>query len=170
MTLTQEYSLPAAIADALDRTNNGTTRAVIQYLQINHRKVLDENSLTIEGIGLGSLIRAYRKKPTQKDRDDKIKSLCFDFGLSPLDLDDEISVPVDMNNVLNCECDWPDIEDATIDDIDKHLILREEQEKAHAARTLALNTFRQAVARIVPGRTDIPIRELRKIARRQRGE
>jgi hypothetical protein len=165
MTLTSEYSLQEAIDDAIQQTNNGSTRDVIRYLQMHYRKVLDDNSLTIEGVGLGSMIRAYRKKPTLKDRQEKIRNLCLDFGLDYLDLDDEISVPVDMNNVLNSECDWPDIEDATVDDLDKHLILRDAQEVAHAARTLALRTFRQAAAQVVPGRTDIPIRELREIVR-----
>lgn len=57
--------------------------------------------------------------------------------------------------------------DAAIDEIDKHLKLREAQATARAARTLALKTFRQAVARIAPDRTDIPIRELRKIRRKE---
>ena len=82
-----------------------------------------------------------------------------------MDLDDEISVPFDLDNILNCECDWPDLDDASIDDLDKHLLLRDAQQIAHQARTECVRRLRQAAARVVPGRTDIPLRELREIAR-----
>jgi len=168
MTLASSYTLQDAIEEALAKTNNGSTREVIRYLQMHHRKVLDDNSLTIESIGLGQMIRGFRKKPPSKDLHARIQSLCLDFGLDPLDLDDEISVPVDMTNILNSECDWPELDDATIDDLDKHLCLREAQEEAHKARTKCYRILRQAAAQVVPGRTDIPLRELRVIAREQR--
>lgn len=165
MTLMSSYTLQDAIEDALEQTNNGSTRAVIRYMQLNHRKVIDANSLTIESVGLGSLVRQFRKKPPNKDVIARIQSLCFDFGLEPMDLDDEISVPLDLANILNSECDWPELDDATIDDLDKHLLLREAQESAHQAKTRCYRLLRQAAARVVPGRTDIPLRKLRQIAR-----
>jgi hypothetical protein len=169
MTLTSSYSLQDAIEEALLKTGNGSTREVIRYLQVHHRRVLDDNSPAIESIGLGSMIRAFRKKPPKKDTYVRMQNLCLDFGLDPMDLDDEISVPADMTNILNSECDWPELEDATIEDLDKHLALRDAQEAAHQAKTQRYRLLRQALARIVPGRTDIPIRELRAIARKQRG-
>lgn len=165
MTMTQQYSLQDAIDEALQKTNNGTTREVTRYLQMHHRKVLDDNSLTIEAVGLGSMIRQFRKKPPNRETHTKIQNLCFDFGLPYMDLDDEISVPIDMSNPLNSECDWPVLDDATIDDLDKHLVLRDAQQEAHAARTQCVRLLRQAAAKVVPGRTDIPLRELREIAR-----
>ena len=170
MTFLASYSLQDAIREALEETHNGGTREVVRYLQMHFRQVLDDNQLTIEHIGLGPLIRAQRKKPPEKDLAVKIKNLCFDFGLPPLDLDDEISVPVDMTNILHSECDWPDLEDVTVDDLDKHLQLREAQRTAHDARTQCVIRLRQAAANVVPGRTDIPLRKLREIARRERGE
>jgi hypothetical protein len=166
--MTTTIGLFEAIDDALVMTGNGTTREVIRYLQMNHRRVLNENSLTIEVSGLGPMVRSRRKKPDPLDLARRNESLCLDFGLDYLDLDDEISVPLNMENVLNSECDWPDLEDATIADIDRHLVLRDAQEVAHAARTLAVRTLRQAAARVVPGRIDIPLRELRVIARKRR--
>jgi hypothetical protein len=168
MTFTTSYNLQDAIREALEKTGNGSTREVIHYLQTHFREVLDDNQLTLEHIGLGPLIRAQRKKPTHLDLGEKIKNLCFDFGLPPLDLDDEISVPVNMNNILNSECDWPELDDATIDDIDKHLQLREAQRIAHDARTQCVMMLRQAAAQVVPGRTDIPLRRLREIRRGKR--
>lgn len=165
MTLVAEYGLMDAIDDALAKTNNGTTHNVIRYLQMNHRKVLDNNSLTIEGIGLGNLVRARRKKPESKDLHAKIQNLCFDFGLEYMDLDDEISVPIHLENILNSECDWVDIEEVTVDDLDKNLMLRDAQQKAHEIRTECVRALRQAAARVVPGRTDIPLNKLRVIAR-----
>ena len=166
MTFTASISLQDAIRESLERTNNGSTREVIHHLQTHFRHVLDDNQMTIEHIGLGPLIRAQRKRPPEKDWAERIESLCFDFGLPTLDIEDEVSVPVDMTNILNSECDWPDLEDATIDDLDKHLQLREAQRVAHDARTQCYIQLRQAAAKVVPGRTDIPLRELRKIARR----
>jgi hypothetical protein len=165
MTLTQEYNLQDAFADAIRATNNGSTRELIRYLQTYHRKVLDENALTIEGNGLGSMLRAFRKKPPRHELAEKIHCLCLDFGLPDLDLDDEVSVPMDLGNVLNAECDWPDIEDVTVDGLDRHLLLRDAQEKAYSAKTECYRIFRQRMAQIVPGCTDIPVRELRRIAR-----
>ena len=133
MTLAASYTLQDVIEEALLKTDNGGTRAVIHYLQLHHRRVLDDNSLTIESIGLGSMIRAFRKKRPTKDTYTKIKNLCLDFGLEYMDLDDEISVPLNLDNILNCECDWPDLDDASIDDLDKHLLLRDAQQIAHQA-------------------------------------
>jgi hypothetical protein len=162
--MTATISLYEAIDDALEHTSNGATRAVIRYLQMYHRRVLDENSLTIEASGLGPMIRGRRKRPDPKDLFARNQNFCLDFGLPYLDLDDEISVPLDLDNVLNSECDWPSIEDATIDDLDKHLILSDAQEAAHVAKTKMLRTLRQAAAKVVLGRTDIRIGDLRAIA------
>jgi hypothetical protein len=168
MTFLANYNLQDAIRESLEKTNNGSTREVIHYLQINFREVLDDNQLTLEHIGLGPLIRAQRKKPPEQDVELKIRNLCLDFGLPPLDLDDEISVPINMTNILNSECDWPTLDEATIDDLDKHLALRAAQRQAHDARTLCYETLRQAAAQVVPGRTDIPFRKLREIARKRK--
>jgi hypothetical protein len=62
------------------------------------------------------------------------------------------------------------LEDATVDDLDKHLKLREAQRAAHEARTASYQILRQAMVKVVPGRTDIPLRVLRRIARESRGE
>jgi len=169
MTFATHFTLQEAIAEALEQTNNGGTRDVIRHLQLNFRRILDENSMTIEALGLGQMIRAQRKKPPKKDYQERLCSLCLDFGLPVLDLDDEIAVPIDMTNVLGSECDWPELEDATIDDLDKHLQLRAAQQIAHDARTRNYVRLRQAAANVVPGQTDIPLRQLREIARRQRG-
>jgi hypothetical protein len=170
MIFTASYNLQDAIRESIEQTNNGGTREVIRYLQMHFREVLDDNQMTIEHLGLGPLIRAQRKKPAYQDVERKIKNLCFDFGLPPLDLDDEISVPVDMANVLSSECDWPELDDATIDDLDKHFKLREAQRLAHDARTQCYLMLRQAAAKFVPGRTDIPLRELRRIAKGRSGK
>jgi hypothetical protein len=170
MTFASSYTLQDAIEESLLKTNNGSTRDVIRYLQTHHCKVLDENSLTIEVSGLGNMIRAFRKKPPNKDWYEQAVSLCLDFGLEPMALDDEISVPLDVDGgILNSECDWPELEDATIDDLDKHLLLRDAQQRAFEARTRCVRLLRQAAASVVPGRTDIPLGELRIIARVQRG-
>jgi hypothetical protein len=162
--MTASIGLYEAIDDALEQTNNGATRAVIRYLQTHHRTVLDENSLTIEASGLGPMIRGRRKRPDPDDLFSRNQNLCLDFGLPYLDLDDEISVPLDLDNVLNSECDWPSIEDATVDDLDKHPILRDAQEAAHIAKTKILRTLRQAAAKVSSGQNRYSMRDLQTIA------
>lgn len=167
MTLDCVQTLDHAIEEGIRATHHGATRDVVSWLQTHCRGILDENSLTIEAEGLGNLIRAHRKRKPSVDSEASIYNLCLDFGLPSLDLDREVSVPTDMKNLLYCACDWLDIEDATLADIDKHIVLEQAQMSALDVSIGNWQHFRQSVAHVVPGRDDIPIRELRVIARIQ---
>ena len=168
MTLDRVYTLQDAIEEALEKTDSAPTRDVIRWLQMNRRPVLDDNSLTIEAEGLGNLVRAQRKKRSDIALAREIHNLCFDFGIEDLNLPDEISVPSDVNNLLYCACNWQPIDDATIDDLDMHVLLIEAQITASLASADTIRGLRQIVSRVVPDRTDIPLRELRRIARNGR--
>ncbi len=165
MTFEQLYTLQDVVREALDKTNSGPTRDVIRWLQLNRRAVLDQNQMTIEVEGLGNIVRAERKKGANRESAPEIHSLCLDFGIETLDLPDEISVPTDMDNLLYCHCEWEPLDDATIDDLDKHVLLLQAQISANVASVDSISILRQAAIRVVPGRTDIPLRELRRIAR-----
>jgi hypothetical protein len=168
MTLERIYTLQDVIDEALLATNGGQTRDVIRWLQMNRRQVLDDNRLTIEAEGLGNLIRTRRKKREPGVITPDVHNLCLDFGLEDLDLPQEISVPTDMENLPYCACNWPRLDDATLSDIDRHLALLDAQIELDITARATMRVFRQAAARVVPGRTDIPIRELRDIARSKR--
>lgn len=170
MTLDAVYTLEDAFDEALRETTNGSTRMVIRWLQLHKRKVLDDNALTIEATGLNNLIRAFRKKREGRDVvSSKVQSLCLDLGLETLDLDDEVSVPADETNLLYGECEWKDLDDLTLQDIDLHIELLEAETKAVQEKTANYRILRQAAAKIVPSRNDIPLRVLRQIAREQNG-
>jgi hypothetical protein len=168
MTMEMAYTLLDVIDEALVITNSGPTRLVINWILLNRQSVLDDNRLTLYGEALGNMIRTRRKKKEKDPATDHTHSLCFDFGLKELDLPDEISVPSDMNNLPYCACDWPQLDDATIDDLDKHLALLDAQIELDMTSRANIRRLRQVAAQVVPGRTDIPLRELREIARNGR--
>jgi len=158
------YTLQDVIDEALRETRNGSTRDVIYWLQINRRQVLEENWLTICSEGLGNLIRARRKK-REPAATPEVHNLCLDFGLEDLDLPQQISVPTDMDNLPYSSSEWRELEEATVDDLDKHLALLDAQIELDMTSRATLRVLRQTAARVVPDRTDIPLRELRVIAR-----
>jgi hypothetical protein len=163
MTLLQALSLQDAIQEALDATGGGTNHEVVVWLQTHRRKVLDANALTIEISGLNNIIRTYRKKGRTPKDHETISQICMDLGLGDLDLDLEISVPSADDDVD--EVRWEERNEATVDDLDLHIMLMQDQHKALATKIDNEILFRQAAAAVVPGRTDIPVRELRRIAR-----
>lgn len=166
MTLERVYTLMDVVDEGLAATNSAPTRDVIRWILMNRRLVLDENCLTCYSGHLGNLIRMRRKK--KETASTSIHSLCFDFGLEVLDLPDEISVPTDLNNLPYCPCEWPQIDDATVDDLDKHLMLLDAQIELDMTSRANIRELRQVAAQVVPGRTNIPLRELRRIAREGR--
>jgi cell fate (sporulation/competence/biofilm development) regulator YlbF (YheA/YmcA/DUF963 family) len=118
--------------------------------QYSLRDAIDEALRKTNDGTTQEVIRYLRKHHRNVLNDAKIQKLFFDFfdfGLDHMEMDD-----------------------ATIDDLDKHILLREVQQQAHAAQTQCLLRLRQAAARVVPGRTDIPMRELTRIVKAQRGE
>ena len=165
MTLERAYTLLDVVDEGLAATNSAPTRDVIRWILMNRRSVCDDNALTCYSGYLGQLIRARRKKKDAPNT--SIEELCFDFGLELLDLPDEISVPTDMNNLPSCPCDWPEINDATVSDLDKHLALLDAQIELDMTSRANIRRLRQVVAQVVPGRTDIPLRELRLLARQR---
>lgn len=169
MTTNRTYTMIELVEEALDSTGSAKTVEVRRWMQLNRRVSLDEHFCLIEAEGLDAMIRRYRKSRdrTPEEEADGF-SLCFDFGLEQIELPSEISVPVDMNNVAYGSCDWPLLEEATLDDLDKHMVLLHVQQIQLGVSRENILRLRQAAASIVPGRTDIPLRVLREIARGER--
>jgi hypothetical protein len=164
MTFEKAYTLLDVVDEGLLETNSAPTRDVVNWIIANRRYVLDDNCLTLYGGALADLVRMRRKKK-EPGANPETRNLCFDFGLETLPLPDEISVPTDMDNLPYCACAWKEIDEATIDDLDKHLALLTAQIELNMSSRANFRILRQAASRIVPGRTDIALRELRKIAR-----
>lgn len=170
MTVQQAYTLGEVIREGLDQLPGAAVRDIVNWIRTNHREVIEENFETISYLGLSNMVRAARKarkKPTEID--DYSTSLCFDFGLPPMEFDGEISVPRDMTNVMNSVCDWSDLEETTIRNFDKHIELLEATGAATLKHAEECRILRQAAMQHSPGGTiDITLGDLRKIARRKR--
>jgi len=170
MTLEQMQSLGEVIDQGLDKFPGGAVRDIVNWIRTEHRRVVEENFETLSYAGLAAMVRQRRKNRVPTEEKFYAFSLCLDFGLPSLDLDSEISVPRDIDNPINSVCDWKEPDDATIDDIDKHIIALRAQSDADSRHAAAWLTVRQAAIKISGGRTDITIGELRKRARESRKE
>lgn len=169
MTTNRTYTLVELVEEALEATGSAKTVEVRRWMQVNRRVILDEHFCEIEAEGLDAIIRRGRKSLDRSPEEEAAGfSLCLDFGLPHMPLPTEISVPVDMNNVAYGSCDWPSIDEATLDDLDKHMVLLKVQQVQLGVSHENILRLRQAAAAIVPGRTDIPLRVLREIARGER--
>ena len=169
MTIAQVYTLMDVVDEALEKNPSAPTREVVNWLQTNHRATLDDNKLTIESEGLGNIVRSRRKRREPGIVTPEVRGLCLDFGLEVLDLPEEISVPTDIDNLPFCPCKWPALEDATVDDLDKHLLLLDAQIALDMTSRANMRVLRQAAAKVIPARTDIPLKRLRVIARERNG-
>lgn len=169
MTIDHVGTLDEAIAEALVATHHGSTPAVVRWLQLHRRGVIDQNLVVILQYGLGYLVRAFRKKKDPSGKEAiSIAQLCLDLGIPLTDLDTEISVPQDMNNIVYGPSAWVELcDDATAEDVEKHFIFLEETARANVTQAGHYRTLHQAMVRKGGGRTDIPMRDLRKMGHRR---
>jgi len=170
MTFEQSESLGKVIDQSLDNFPGGTVPDIVNWICRNRRRVVEENFETLSCAGLAAMVRQRRKTGVPAEVKFYSFSLCLDFGLPWLDFDSEISIPRDMENPINSVCDWKKPDDATIDDIDKHLIAFEAQRDADSRHAACWMLVRQAAIKISGGRTDITLGELRKRARESQKE
>jgi hypothetical protein len=170
VTLQQAYTLGEVIREALDALPGAAVRDVVNWIRENHRSVVEDNFETLSYQGLSVMVRAARKsRAPSLELQEYSHSLCFDFGLSPMLLDHEISVPRDMENLINSPCDWPVLEEATLLDLDKHIALLRATGAATLAQAERCAKLRQGAVRYSPnGRLDLTIGALREMARAQR--
>lgn len=168
MTFQQLTTLQDVIRKALD-THVSTPEAV-NWIRSHYRRIVDENWETISYTGLSVLVRAMRKTARQNNGDEfNSVSLCLDFGLSPMPLDEEISVPRDVDNIINSMCDWRAVDAASLADVEKHIQLLLATAAATNLQAKHWQIFLQAAMLYNPdpANLNITIGQLRKIARRR---
>jgi hypothetical protein len=165
MTLEQIQTLEEAIDDALDILKGASTRDIVNWIRLNRRRIFDDNLETLGTEGLEARIRMRRKKRAPIEEAKSSGNLCFDFGLPAMELDTEVSIPSDMENLLYGPCEWKEPDDASIRDIDKHVLLLEAQGRSALARADSWRAVRQAAARFADGDLDLTLGELRRLAR-----
>lgn len=167
MTIEQLRYLSEVIREAIDTNPRAATHVVVRWIWDHYPHVIDENELTLINDGLGDRIRREHKaRPPLGEITEFSLHLCFDFGLPPIQFDEEISVPRDIENLINSPCDWPSLEETTIRDFDKHILLLRATAKATLEHADNCEQLRQAAMRHNPdGNLDITIGKLRAIAR-----
>lgn len=168
MTLERLYTLEDVIDEALEATDSAPTPDVVHWILTHHPEVIDGNQLTLNEISLGVLVREHRKK--KKKRVDaktlsRILTLFDDLGLDPLEVDDEISIPLDPDDILYGKTEWRDLlEDATANDVWLHMELLKVTSEACLSKRDRYDILRQKMVIIGNGRTDIPMHQLREMA------
>lgn len=165
MTQEQLQTLEQVIDEALDLNPGGSVRGIALWIRLHKRSVFDQNLETLGTQGLEAQIRARRKARDPNDDTKSSGSLCLDFGLPIMDLDTEVSVPLDMEHLPYSECEWKEPDDLTLDDIDRHIALLEAQGRSAFKQADEWRLVRQAAAKVARGRTDLTIKELRKRSR-----
>ena len=168
MTMEQIVTLQEVIREACQKLPGANTHDTVNWIRRNYRKIIEDNFETLSYRALSVLVRAERKsRPPEPEIH---PSLFQDFELEPMQLDREISIPNDLENPINGGCDWRELEESTIRQIDAHIVLLDATAAATTAQANRYRRFRQAAMRYSPdGSLDITIGELRKIARHNRG-
>lgn len=168
MTAIQLKNLLDVIDEALDALPGEHCSIVRHYIKENHRRVFEEHEEEMADEKLDDRIRDRRKARKSPKEEWSAANLCLDFGLPKLDIDTEISVPRDMTNLIFGPVRWLPIEEATLDDLDKHIALLEAQAAANVKQAKDFRLLRGTAARFAQGRKDVTIGELREIAREGR--
>lgn len=168
MTLAAMQTLEGVIDEALNAMPNAAGMEIAEWISENYPQVFEEHIRILGLEGLADRIRKQRKKRPPAEEAESSRNLCLDFGLPPMELDTEVSIPQNLNDMPYGKCDWVDRDNLTIADIDKHIELLKAQDRAILAEIRAWDTLRQAAANEADGRMDIPLWELRRRARERR--
>lgn len=167
MTIAQYQSILDAVDEALLTIGSAPTKEIVQWIRCNRPETISAHAVELEDWALADVVRRRRKMHSVKQVGFQQASLFQDFGLPEMDLDVEISVPRDLENLTYGACDWKDLEEeATIDDIDRHIQWLRAQAAYLTTKAESYTRFRQRIIRFSPGRrTNITVRELRVLAR-----
>jgi hypothetical protein len=164
MTLDRLYSLQDAYAAALEATHSGTIHQCRQWLLAHLPQVIEENERTLALIGLDAELREFRKKQSTPQEREESANFCLDLGMAEaVEAPMQFSLPKDPDNITSSECEWKPRMDVTVDDLDLHILMLLTKQEEVGKQIVNARAIRAAAARIVPGRTDIPLRELIRI-------
>jgi len=165
MTITQLQTLEAVIDEALDSLRGGRCCEVVAWIRERYPGILAEHITELADEGLEARVRRRRKVRSPIEETKASRNLCFDFSLPELQLDSEISIPRDLDDLLFGRSDWKEADDATLREIDSHILLLEAQARANLAKADNWRRVRQAAARYANGNFDLKLGELRRRAR-----
>jgi hypothetical protein len=162
------YELQEAIDEGKEQTEHGTVREIVAWVRQHRRGAYAMNLETFAEEGFARFVRDYLKKKNPEQEEQNSQNLCFDFGLEDLGLDTTISVPEkDSQDLIYGKCRWEDINDITIEELDRHIAMLRAQAAYNLQKADAFVKLRQSVAKVAKGRMDLTIGELRKMSRRR---
>jgi hypothetical protein len=166
MTFEQRFTLIEAIDATIDAMPGASVRDLVVWFRLHRRGVCDDNSETIGTLGLSQLFRERKKKRTPRE-EAATDNLCFDFGLPAMELDVEISIPLEKDNLLYGKCEWREIDDASIPNVEQHALYLDAQEQSIHAKAANYRLIIRAAKRFLkPGDPpDITLGILRERAR-----
>lgn len=165
MRLAQLQKLEDVIDEALDTLKGARCREIVVWIRERYAEILVEHSNQLIEEELEARIRNRRKQRPLAEETKTSRNLCLDFGLPELQLDSEVSVPRDLNDLLYGKSDWKEADDATLREIDAHILLLEAQAAANLAKAGNWRRIRQAAARYANDNLDLTLGELRRVAR-----
>ena len=114
-----DEALDACKACDPDNSVRVTTREVVEWLRENRGDEIAEFDRALSDAQLQMKVRERRKQRTPEEESMASKQICIDFGLSPLDLDSEISIPRNRDELLGSYY-WKEANDATLEEISLH--------------------------------------------------
>lgn len=170
MTLVQVLTLHAVIDEALDTLKGARCREIVTWIREQHSEVVAVHRDQLADEGLTIRVRERRKQRSPLEESKTSRNLCLDFGLSKLDLDSEISIPRDLKDLIFGGSNWKEVDDATLADIDAHILLLEAQAVANLEKADNWRRIRQAAARFADGNHAMTLGELRRIAQAEQAE
>jgi hypothetical protein len=166
MTVEQIFTLREVVRIACQEMPRGSVHHTVSWIVEHHLPTLDDNSLTLYTKALAIMVREERKGRVTPETTLYHENLCLDFGLPPMPFDREISIPCDLNNPINGGCEWCELEEASIRNLDAHVVLLRATAAASVAAAEHYIALRQAAMRYNPdGDLDRTIGELRALAR-----
>jgi hypothetical protein len=166
MTMEQIFTLREVVRIACQEMPRCSVQQTVSWIVEHHLPTLDDNSLTLYNKALSVMVREERKGGVTPEITLYHENLCLDFGIEPTPFDREISIPCDLNNPVSGGCEWRELEEASIRNLDAHVILLRATAAANVAMAEQYVTLRNAAMRHNPdGDLDRTIGELRQLAR-----
>jgi len=160
------HTLTEAMQDAIRKSGSKKVRDMSAWVAMHHRSIVDQYSETLLLEALDARMRTQLKKQAESGETlADIDQLCLDLGIYKLELDDEVSVPLDKEKPMYWEFDWIALEDATAEQIEAHILLMQAQLHYEAKKLKDYTTLKTRMLQIGNGRTDLPISELRRMAK-----
>jgi hypothetical protein len=165
-------SITAVIDEALDACKaldpdvkvRVSNRVIIDWIREHHPEINIHDTEMANNHWM-KLIRDRRKERTPENEQHHSSQICFDFGLSEMQLDSEISIPRNALDPIYGGCYWKEADDATLEEISLHIDLLNAQSQAILGKAKNWRSVFRAAAKYAGGDLQKTLGQLRILAR-----